>query len=112
MPEAGASLLLPELVGYQKAAELLLLGESFNAETAHRLNMINEIVAHEDLLSYALSQAKKLANQPPQALQITRQLMRPHKNRVQHQMHQELEQFSARLKSDEAKSRFQAFLKK
>ncbi|MDT3281692.1 enoyl-CoA hydratase [Shewanella scandinavica] len=112
VPEAGASLLLPELVGYQKAAELLLLGESFNAETAHRLNMINEIVAHEDLLSYALSQAKKLANQPPQALQITRQLMRPHKNRVQHQMHQELEQFSARLKSDEAKSRFQAFLKK
>lgn len=112
VPEAGASLLLPELVGYQKAAELLLLGESFDATTAYRLNMINEIVAQEDLLSYALSQAKKLARQPPQALQITRQLMRPHKHRVQHQMHQELEQFSDRLKSDEAKAKFQTFLKK
>lgn len=112
VPEAGASLLLPELVGYQKAAELLLLGESFNATTAHQLNIINAIVAPQDLLSYALGQAKKLANQPPEALQATRQLMRPHKHRVQHQMHQELEQFSERLRSDEAKSRFQAFLKK
>lgn len=112
VPEAAASLLLPELVGYQKAAELLLLGESFNAVTAHQLNMINTIVAQQDLLSYALGQAKKLANQPPEALQITRQLMRPHKHRVQHQMHQELEQFAERLRSDEAKSRFQAFLKK
>ncbi|MGL4899157.1 MAG: enoyl-CoA hydratase-related protein, partial [Shewanella sp.] len=111
-PEAGASLLLPELVGYQKAAELLLLGESFDAKTAYKLNMINDIIEQDALLSYALGQAKKLAAQPPQALQITRQLMRPHKNRVQHQMHKELEQFSARLKSAEAQSRFQAFLQK
>ena len=81
---------------------------SFDADTAHRLNIINDVIAQEELLVYAFNQAKKLANQPPQALQITRQLMRPHKNRVQHQMHQELEQFSARLKSDEAKARFQA----
>ncbi|MGL4446877.1 enoyl-CoA hydratase-related protein [Shewanella sp.] len=112
VPEAGASLLLPELVGYQKAAELLLLGESFDAKTAYKLNMINDIIEQDALLSYALGQAKKLAAQPPQALQITRQLMRPHKNRVQHQMHKELEQFSARLKSAEAQSRFQAFLQK
>ncbi|SUI93682.1 enoyl-CoA hydratase-related protein [Shewanella morhuae] len=112
VPEAGASLLLPELVGYQKAAELLLLGESFNAQTAHRLNMINEIVADEELFSYAYRRQKKLANQPPQALQITRQLMRPHKTAYNTKCIKNLEQFSARLKSDEAKSRFQAFLKK
>ncbi|MGL5393350.1 MAG: enoyl-CoA hydratase-related protein, partial [Shewanella sp.] len=112
VPEAGASLLLPELVGYQKAAELLLLGESFDAATAYQLNMINGITEPDALLSHALAQAKKLAAQPPQALQITRQLMRPHKNRVQHQMHKELEQFSARLKSAEAKIRFQTFLQK
>lgn len=112
VPEAGASLLLPELVGYQKAAELLLLGEGFDANTAHRLNIINDVIAQDELLAYAFKQAKKLASQPPEALQITRQLMRPHKNRIQHHMHQELEQFSARLKSDEARTRFQAFLGK
>jgi enoyl-CoA hydratase/carnithine racemase len=112
VPEAGASLLLPELVGYQKAAELLLLGEPFDAKEAHGFRLVNAIVPSDSLFEYALSQAKKLAAQPPEALQITRQLMRPHKSRVQHQMHQELEQFSTRLKSDEAKTRFQTFLKK
>ena len=112
VPEAGASLLLPELIGYQKAAELLLLGEPFDAATAHSLNMINAIIPSDELFEHALNQAQKLAAQPPQALQMTRQLMRPHKSRVQHQMHQELEQFGVRLRSDEAKAKFQAFLKK
>lgn len=112
VPEAGASLLLPELVGYQKAAELLLLAEPFDVVTAERLNLVNRIVDSEHLFEFALSQAKKLAAQPPEALQATRQLMRPHKSRVQHQMYQELEQFGVRLRSDEAKEKFQAFLKK
>ncbi|MCE9687053.1 enoyl-CoA hydratase-related protein [Shewanella sp. AS16] len=112
VPEAGASLLLPELVGYQKAAELLLLGDSFDANTAHELRLVNALVAPDALLAHALDKAKRLAAQPPQALQATRQLMRPHKHRVQHQMHQELEEFGIRLGSDEAKARFQAFLSK
>ncbi|WP_372872174.1 enoyl-CoA hydratase-related protein [Shewanella sp.] len=112
VPEAGASILLPELVGYQKAAELLLLGDPFDAATAAELRLINGIVQSETLLQTAMDKAKRLAAQPPQALQQTRQLMRPHKHRVQHQMHLELEAFGERLKSDEAKARFQAFLRK
>lgn len=112
VPEAGASMLLPELVGYQKAAELLLLGDPFDAVTACELKLINGLVPSETLLQTAMDKAKRLAAQPPQALQQTRQLMRPHKHRVQHQMHLELEAFGERLKSDEAKVRFQAFLGK
>ncbi|MBV7317057.1 enoyl-CoA hydratase-related protein [Shewanella sp. NIFS-20-20] len=112
VPEAGASLLLPELIGYQKAAELLLLGDSFSAQTAKQLNMINGIVANEELYQFALSRAIRLAAQPPEALQATRQLMRPHKSRVQHQMHQELEQFGERLQSKEARALFASFLNK
>ncbi|QYJ74808.1 MULTISPECIES: enoyl-CoA hydratase [Shewanella] len=112
VPEAGASILLPELVGYQKAAELLLLAEPFDAETALSLKLINALCSKEELQQTALDKARKLASQPPQALQQTRQLMRPHKHRVQHQMHLELEAFGERLKSDEAKARFQAFLTK
>ncbi|MGL4476224.1 MAG: enoyl-CoA hydratase-related protein [Shewanella sp.] len=112
VPEAGATLLLPKLIGYQKAAELLLLGESFSAETAKQLNMINDIVEASQLYEFALAKAVRLAQQSPQSLQATRQLMRPHKSRVQHQMHQELEQFSACLHSEEARTKLIKFIQK
>ncbi|RTR40670.1 enoyl-CoA hydratase [Shewanella canadensis] len=112
VPEAGASLLLPQLVGPQKAAELLLLGECFDANTANVLNIVNEVVSEGEIFDYALAKAVKLANQPPQALQATRELLRPNKDLVRKQMERELEQFAVRLKSDEAKNRFKAFLNK
>ncbi|MGL5148389.1 MAG: enoyl-CoA hydratase-related protein, partial [Plesiomonas shigelloides] len=104
VPEAGATMLLPELVGYQKAAELLLLGEAFDAEAAKSMGLINGITSADSLLATAMEKAQQLAAKPPQALQITRQLMKPHKQRIGHQMHLELEAFGERLKSDEAKT--------
>jgi enoyl-CoA hydratase/carnithine racemase len=112
VPEAGASLLLPQLVGTQKAAELILLGESFDANTAYELNIINKIIDADALLDFALTQAKKLAAQPPQALQASRKLLRSNSDNIRLQMQAELAQFDERLGSDEAKARFQAFLKK
>lgn len=110
VPEAAASMLLPQLVGYQKAAELLLLGEPFDAQTASELKLVNQVVEPANLFEYAFSKAKRLAEQPPEALQATRQLMRPNKSRVQHQMHQELEEFGNRLQSPEARAKFAEFL--
>ena len=110
VPEAGASLLLPQVVGHVKAAELLMLGESFDAKSAHQYGLINDVIANED--EFALNQAKKLAQQPPISLQTTKQLMRYNKEAIRAQMEKELVEFGARLASDEAKSRFAAFLKK
>ncbi|WP_110457159.1 enoyl-CoA hydratase [Shewanella algidipiscicola] len=112
VPEAGASLLLPRLVGPQKAAELLLLGESFNAESALSMNIVNQVLPNEQLFDYALNQAIKLAQKPPQALQASRRLMRYDIEAVRSQMQQELEAFALRLQSDEAKAQFTAFLNK
>lgn len=112
VPEAGASLLLPQLVGRQKAAELLLLGEGFDAATAQTLGLVNTVLASEEVFSYAQSQAQKLAQQPPQAVQATRRLMRFDQEAVRQQMRDELEEFGQRLSSDEAKARFAAFMNK
>ncbi|MEH6463489.1 MAG: enoyl-CoA hydratase-related protein [Shewanella psychromarinicola] len=112
VPEAASSLLLPLIVGQQKAAELILLGEAFNATTAAELNIINKVIDDADLLSFSLAQAKKLAAQPPQSLQASKQLLRHNQAQVKAQMKLELVQFSKRLQSDEAKQRFQAFLQK
>ncbi|QYJ86734.1 enoyl-CoA hydratase [Shewanella mesophila] len=110
VPEAGASLLLPRLVGPQKAAELLLLGESFNADDAYQMNLVNKIIPSDSLFDYAKTQAIKLAQKPPQALQASRKLMRYDQEIVRAQMNKELKEFAIRLQSDEAKERFQAFL--
>ena len=43
VPEAASSLLLPALVGYQRAAELLLLCEPFSAQTAKEIGLVNAV---------------------------------------------------------------------
>lgn len=112
VPEAGASLLLPQLIGHPHAAELLLLGEPFNAETAKDLKMINRICSASELYGFALKQAKRIAAQPPEAIQQTKQLMRPNQQQVNRQMELEIEQFAKLLHSEQAQARFKAFLNK
>ena len=112
VPEAASSILLPLLVGPQKAAELILLGETFDAHTAADLKIINQVITDTDVIDYALQQAIKLAAQPPISLQASRQLLRHNHEQVKQQMKRELVIFNERLQSDEAKQRFKAFLNK
>jgi enoyl-CoA hydratase/carnithine racemase len=76
VPEAASSLLLPRLVGPQRAAELLLLGRPFDADTALRLGLVNRVVEEAALLDEARTLAGALARQPPNALAATRRLLR------------------------------------
>ncbi|MCG9722406.1 enoyl-CoA hydratase [Shewanella sp. Isolate7] len=112
VPEAGASLLLPRLVGQAKASELLLLGEAFDAQSALGMGLINHLVPGDELVKHALVQSLKLAQKPPQALRASRRLLRGDKAPIREQMLKELEEFAVRLQSDEAKAQFNAFLRK
>src|SRR3569833_156570 len=53
VPEAGSSLLLPRLVGYQRAAELLLLGRPFDASEALELGLVNRVTEDAALMDEA-----------------------------------------------------------
>ncbi len=75
VPEAGSSLLLPRLVGQQRAAELLLLGKPIDALTAHSLGIVNRVVEDAALAGEARALAHALAQQPPGALVATRRLL-------------------------------------
>src|ERR1700751_4205700 len=68
VPEAGSSLLLPRRIGYQRAAELLFLGQPCNADTAYRLGLVNSVVADEALPAEARALARAVAQQPAAAL--------------------------------------------
>eukprot|EP01059_Diplonema_ambulator_P018948 TRINITY_DN3165_c3_g1_i1.p1 TRINITY_DN3165_c3_g1~~TRINITY_DN3165_c3_g1_i1.p1 ORF type:complete len:299 (+),score=118.12 TRINITY_DN3165_c3_g1_i1:37-897(+) len=79
-PELGSSRMLPQLIGYAKAKELLLGGEFFYAKDAHRLGLINEVVAtKEQVLPKALELAQKYASCPNTfALQSGKKLINSH----------------------------------
>jgi enoyl-CoA hydratase/carnithine racemase len=113
VPEAGSSLLLPLLAGYQRAAELLLLGRPFDADKALAAGIVTEIIPEGELLEYGRDAALGLAALPPASLRLTKELMkRPQRDAVAAQMTEELRLFGERLRSPEAREAMNAFLEK
>jgi enoyl-CoA hydratase/carnithine racemase len=112
VPEAGASLLVPQRVGLQKAAEWLLLGEAFGAEEACRIGLVNGIVASGELAEHALSRAHALAAKPRAALAATRRLIRGDRSGLLDRIEEEARAFGIAMRSVEARAAFAAFLGK
>ncbi|SFV15214.1 enoyl-CoA hydratase/isomerase family protein [Pseudoduganella namucuonensis] len=66
-PDAGGSWSLPRVVGTRKALELVLLAESFGAEEARRLGLVNRVVARHGLEDATETLARRLAAGPSYA---------------------------------------------
>ena len=113
VPEAGSGFLLPRIAGYQRAAELMLLGRPFSAETAVAAGFVTAIVDEHDLFATAIEAAEAVAALPPESVRMTKALMKRHTAPVvAEQMAAESRQFRERLHSPEAKEAFTAFLEK
>ncbi|MCJ8310171.1 MAG: crotonase/enoyl-CoA hydratase family protein [Rhizobiaceae bacterium] len=112
VPEAGSSLIAPRLMGHQRAFALLVMGERFSAEQAQQAGLVNVVVASDDLEAHAMGAAERLASKPPEALAISRKLIRGDRDEIVARILEESEHFKGRLKSDEARNAFMAFMQK
>ncbi len=112
VPEAGASLLAPARFGRSVSAEMLLLGETFDAARAHEIGLVNAVIPAEELRAYAMSKARALAAKPRAALLATRRLMRGDREPLYAHMETELADFARAVRSPEAKAAFTSFLAK
>ena len=112
VPEAGSSFLVPRLVGQQRAAELLLLGQPLDAVEAQRLGLVNRVVEAEKLLEEARLFARRLAQQPVEALRATKRLLRGDGAELLARIEAEAQVFGARLKSAEFRAQVRAVLTK
>lgn len=112
VPEAASSLLLPRLIGRQRAAKHLLLGDPFDAETALSYGLVTEIVPTEALEARLKATAERIAAKPPEAVRLTKQLMVAADTTVQERMSDEGALFEDRLTSAEAAEAFAAFFEK
>lgn len=113
VPEAGSSYLLPRMAGHQRAAELLMLGNPFDAQTAHEIGFVNEVVGDDAVESRALAVARELAAKPPAALRLTKALLkRGAAEKLEETIYHEMGQFSSLLRSPEAAEAFTAFMER
>ncbi|WP_431856565.1 enoyl-CoA hydratase [Azospirillum sp.] len=110
VPEAASSLILPRRVGHQKAAEILLLGEPFDAAAALGYGMVNAVVEPDALMDHALGVARKLAAKPQGALRRSKALLKADVEVVAARIAQEAEVFNACLRSAELREAVAAFM--
>ena len=112
-PEAASSLLVPQLMGYPRAAEALLLGEPFSAETALEVGLVNRIVPPSEANALAQQQARKLAAKPLSALMETKRLMKKsNAPQLAERMAEEGASFARMLAEPAAREAFTAFMQK
>ncbi len=113
VPEAASTVLLPLLIGRQRAAELFMLGAPLTAQRAYELGLVNAVVGHDALLSTAYSAAQQLAGKPLAALLACKELMkRPYQAEVERALCEEVAVISERLDSPETREALSAFLQK
>lgn len=112
-PEGGTSYILPHLVGYQKAAEIILLGERFNVELAERIGLVNAVVPAEQLMDRACETAERLAAKSPESIRAAKALLKGGlKDAISTAMARELELFNQRMAAPEVKQAISAFFDK
>lgn len=112
-PEAGSSVLLPNLAGYQRAAQFLLLGDAFDAAQALQMGMVNQISNDADVLALARQNAGRLAALPADAVVSSKALLKQNQLPLTLEaIATELMQFQRLLNSETCQHRIQAFFKR
>ena len=111
VPEAGSSKLFPELVGYQRAARIFMTGDSFSADEAKEMGLVESITSDPE--KEAMEIAERIGQQPPQAIINTKALMKAGKHdAVAAVMKAEFQIFALALQSEEAAEAFMKFMSK
>src|SRR5215510_15856266 len=109
----GSSYSLPARIGHLRAAELYLLGEPFGAARAAELGLVTRVVPDQYLFATAMETAQKLAAKPGGALRASKRLLKQgFSDQVRAAIKREMQEFSERVRSAEAKEAFSAFLEK
>jgi enoyl-CoA hydratase/carnithine racemase len=95
IPGDGGAWLLPRAVGLARAAEMAFTGDAIDADTALEWGLVSRVVEPDELLPTAHALAARVAANPPQALRMTKKLLRE----GQHQSLESLLELSAAMQA-------------
>lgn len=111
--EFASSLLLPQLAGYHRAADILLTGEFFSVDAAAQMGLVNQVLPTSGLENFVRSKAQALAALPSDAVRTTKRLMKAAQaSLIDVVMQEELTEFTRLLSGPDAKEAFEAFIQK
>jgi enoyl-CoA hydratase/carnithine racemase len=74
-PDSGMSFFLPRIVGYANAADLIFTSRNVDAQEAHRIGLLNRVVAADRLLDEAVAYAEEMAQWPPLAIRSSKRVL-------------------------------------
>ena len=113
VPEFGSSWSLPARLGHLRAAELILLGATVDARRAEAIGLVSRVVPDASLAASAMEAALALAQKAAGAVQTCKRLLtRSAREATEQAFRSEVEEFSKRVRSDEVRNIFTAFLEK
>jgi enoyl-CoA hydratase len=112
-PGGGSAVRMPRQIPYAFAMEILLTGDSFSAEDAHRMGFVNRVVPHEDLMTEAMAFAERLAANPPVSVQAIKQAVhRCLSLPIEQGYHEEQHHWLVAFQSEDAREGPRAFAEK
>lgn len=112
VPEAGSSLLLPELLGYTRAADLLLSGDPIDGTTAYEYGIASRLSAPQELEKETSEKATHFASLPRNAVRQTRELLKGDTKRIMQRIEEEQTELFRCFASAEHKEAVSAFIEK
>jgi enoyl-CoA hydratase/carnithine racemase len=109
VPEGATSLLLPSMMGHQRAFSMLVMGRSMNAQGAREAGFVNTVVPPGHAIVEARKVAREICNLPAAAVEISRKLLKLPTEDLVRRIDQENQFFGERMRSPEAVAAFQNF---
>ena len=113
-PDTGGSFTLPRIVGWAKATELLLTGDTIDAAEAERIGMVSKVVPRAEVMTAAREIAAKIAKNPPLAVAITKESLNTSmaETDIIEQMKREINYQDKMLNTEDFQEAAAAFLEK
>ena len=113
LPESGGTWILPRLLGWSKAAEIIFTGRTMLAELCLELGLVSNVVSHEDVLVESQKLAKEISANAPLAVQASKRMMRMGMNETfDDHVHHVYLQLLPLFRSEDFKEGVSAFMEK
>ena len=117
VPDAGALQRLPQLVPYNIAMEMFLLGRRLSSSEALKFGLVNKVVPYKQLMGTARDWAEKISKSAPLAIQSIKEVLRntdaePIKNKFDIIRSGKLQTYNRMLKSEDASEGVKAWVEK
>lgn len=113
VPESGGTWLLPRMIGWSKAAELIFTGRTLSAEESLGMGLVSSIHPAEEVGAVARAMALEIAGNAPLAVQAAKRMMRAGQNEPfpQH-VHHVFLQLNALMRTEDIKEGMASFVEK